>query len=297
MNSKSLKEENRVKYIANFDYEQCLARRTHYSLDIVKQWDWTVLWIEGCSYNLDWYSKEYLSFVNEFRSIQSLPSNCEKVFWWGKFKNIEKEREFNSKLMALQCKNELNINFLSEEVFSQKKEYLGHHYLRDNLGFAGKGSQIFAHKPKNINQLKTYLVAPYITKKIDFSTWSNGEDHFIYKNIVSRNGQYIGTKIDESDFQKSILKKTNEMDDRIRQWYIEQGADNTFGIDYFLYQDQVIFCEVNYRKTMGYIANKLKNIIAPRAKEFYFSTQPSMKVQSKLISSPYCPIKWYVSHS
>jgi len=297
MNSKLPKERSKIKYIANFDYEQCIAHGTKPSLNVVKQWDWAVLWIEGCSYDLDWYSKEYLDLVAKYREVFHLSESSKEAFWWGEFQNAEREKEFNSKLLALKCKNELKINFLSEEVFSDGKEYSGNHYLRENLNFAGKGSQIFSRKPKNLNRSKTYLVAPYIRERVDFSTWSNGIDNFQYKNIVSQNGQYIGTNISENDFDELDLLKVDEIDQKIRQWYVNTGANNSFGIDYFIHEEQIIFCEVNYRKTMGYIANKLKAIIAPDSKEFRFSTQPSNEAESMLISSSYCPIKWYISHS
>lgn len=279
---------------ANLDYEKSLVTGKKGSLQLARSWDWLIPWIEGKVYDQSLYQKDYLKQIQKYRELQFVPSEA-RYPWWGSLQNLEKERLLNSKQTSLKCKHELRINDLGED----QKILLDQKYLlKPYFGFVGKGIKIVPGSFLKDMDLKDYTYSPIISRVLDFSTWGSFLESKLLLNLVDSRFQYKGSILPPQDIQK--LLSPFYRDKKIRNYYQKLGAQDLWGVDYFLskeYPEQAHFSEVNYRKTMGFVCLKLQDIL--QKKNDWFSMVigfPQNRTDSKClkISPQEAPLEFHV---
>lgn len=252
------------------------------------------------------YSEEFLAHVERLtgrRPVFKREGKYEN--WWGQLTNLELERKLNSKEMS----TELNIREgWSEDTYilsslSDLPDLKGKTYLaKSPYGMSGQNFSII--KEGDLGRLESMLksgkviLEPLRDRVYDFSHYVFPDGKAIcYENIVDKYFQYKGTALGELSFKDKVSaqewEKFEQALQKIIQVYHYPEMNSGFSVDSFVYREHgelKIQClsEVNYRKTMGYVALKLKEKFAPDAVRAVFSlgTEELAGSRNSIVLSP-----------
>jgi hypothetical protein len=203
------------------------------------------------------YKADYLE---QFKGLKLIDKPREVTYFWGEFS--DKHKELNSKKTSTQFA--INNNLCHSSTRIEKKGYLlkAGELARPFDSYSGKGVLKFGSLPKEM------IVEKQLKRLYDFSTlFLNERESFTYANLVDGTFKYKGTLIGP--------KFKNSFAELVKGHYQKLGVTYPFCIDSFVYEeggDQKTYalCEVNVRKTMGWVANELKQKFAPGAEYFFF---------------------------
>lgn len=217
--------------------------------------------------------------------------------WWGPLADPEHEKWLNSKITSTELAiaegwTDAKIISKSEVKSLQLSRSM---IVKDPFGMSGKG--VINLSPMKDNHLPAFLPDQLIVeskhnRRFDFShfVFPDGET-IAYENIVDERFQYRGTIIDTTlSFSPLISKaewdKFNRALDRIREFY---GEVQPFGysVDSFVYEEGgelKIFplCEINARRTMGFLAYEFAKLLGNGRKCALSLKQPIFTQSIKL---------------
>jgi len=266
-------------YYTNFTFEEELnVSQVIQYRKINNLFEFLFLWIEDSSKFL-WsrhpYPREYLDKIKYF--TDSTPglvqnTNC-PVLWWGNSRD-PREKVINEKKTSFLVRNEMGLqldnSFIAEDLESldmlhSSKEYI----FKGLLGFSGRDQ---VRDIKRIGELTfPIIVEPLLKRKQDIGiTFLSSEKYFAIENFNNNKGQFKGGILLDEIPTHIILAGR-----KIFKWYRDAFGIDSLQIDMFSYLEEETeilkwnyLCEVNHRKTMGWILWKLQKIFKTRFAAF-----------------------------
>jgi hypothetical protein len=277
---------------ANFDYELELFSGQS-NLKINQEFEYLYWWAEDELSTLSTkliYSQDYLDYVQSFILNPIEVTNLNpSVNWWGKLTNLKNEKILNSKITSTNFAIEKNLCHPKTQIITdlnQIKDLEEIDYVLKNPNLmSGKGFYKFKG-PHFSNQALTWakkqiittpiIFEPWLSKKQDFSSYIFFQENRIetYFNFSNEQGNYKGTVVYENP--TSTFERLEEIGinldyylnfiNTVSTFYTELGALDGMSVDSFTYEEEggnrvYLLSEVNYRKTMGWIALKLKKFL------------------------------------
>jgi len=236
------------------------------------------------SHNLvtkEYFSETYLTSLKNDWGIQKKiqPFDGEA----SKYKNAWYFEEYSiDDFLACSSKIELSkflqqIDAYRHEVFITNKAPLRNDntwYVKSDHGFSGRGNFLLNPQETGKDFDVIAVIEQYLNRVIDFAITILDDDvTIIYKNQVSRGGQYLGTMIDHSNDQdiEKFLSQNRISQSEINRFMMNFEKIKTYftkvlhgkkiigSFDFFIYQKNNEFlihpcCEYNPRWTMGRVA-------------------------------------------
>ncbi len=246
--------------------------------------DYLYFFIEGSEfYTRNNFSEEYVKYLDDRFSIKA---KFRKRRPYHQFKNFIyfNDKQANSLLHS----KEPFFKFLKKQGYFYHEAFITNEsldrpgYIYKMLtGFSGRG--IFEDYMKD-----TMIVEKKLDRVLDFSIFFHNGELIIYENIVDKTFHYKGSVFDKSNLYdpKAFLHEKSVsgpvIDDflKILQTSISfvSGISNGFSIDYFIYRSDGGLrihpgCEVNDRKTMGYLFYQVLLRHFPKSSKAMFSLE------------------------
>ncbi len=232
-------------------------------------------------YTTNSFPDEYIEYLDQEFDIKA---SFRKMRPFHQFKNYIyfNDQQANSIFHS----KEPFFSFLINEGFYEHEACITENNLEKSgyiykmlTGFSGRG--IFENYMK-----ETMIAEKKLDRVIDFSIFFKDGELIIYENKVDKTFHYKGSVFDLETIHNPelFLKKRNVSEYIIKNFLIVlqtslsfvNSKSNGFSIDYFIYRSDSGLrihpgCEVNDRKTMGYLFYKilLKNF--PKSKKAKFS--------------------------
>ena len=249
------------------------------------------------------YSDEFLNHVERLTGHRPVLKK-EGAFdnWWGELKNIPLEQKLNSKEMSAElnikegwCQDTHIISSLSD-LPPLDKTYLA----KNPYGMSGQNFCLVSEgRLQNLEVMLKHgkvILEPLLDRVYDFSHYVFPDGKIIrYQNLVDKKFQYKGTILSDLPFTHEISKdewsRFDEALKKIIDHYKHPEMTSGFSVDSFVYREgselKIRFLsEVNYRKTMGYVAYKLKEKLAPDYLWTCFTLLPQEKSENTFVLSP-----------
>ncbi len=228
------------------------------------------------------YSEPYLKYLEKEFSLKPelLSHEKGKVNYW----YFEDQKPIFDKIEIFRMLNELNLWDHEIYVANSKNDLRqGGYLLKSPFGFSGRGIREFN---TSFEYQYPILVERKLNRIKDFSFFKDKSFKF-YQNFIGDQYNYTGSYFCQNevmDFKAWFLRndvKYPEIEKfekrllKLDQVLFENGFSK-YNIDCFLYQEdsdvKIHFaCDVNLRKTMGYLLYKIY--------EMYFSTEPFIRFE------------------
>ena len=278
---------------ANFDYESELfwGKQDPWAVDMLEHLFFFCSDKKDTLYTTKNYPKDYLHFIkNAIGYMPRTSSIGEPENWWGRLDNQPNEKKLNSKVTSFEVGNRLKINHsksrlivsieeLEDFLESEKDIFLRPPYERSGrVSFRLNDKEVFEkNKQKLIKILNSQPLLGDVffeDKKWDLGTCmrQNGgqfEVQYQIKNLNDSKGVFRGAVLLTELIEAEELSKIGEA-------YYSLGARNFIQVDSFAYGEGINWlCEVNYRKTMGYIVHKLNRLCSLDSKVGFLMTPKS----------------------
>lgn len=277
-------------YKVNLDYESFLFDPSYKEqspkfLSMIKEFEYIFFLINKENCILKNHLEYEETYLNSLRALgfvipQFNPAAQKCLNWWGQQKNIELERQLNSKLTSAAIALENNWGMFDGAIVQSNLDaknwvssFPNRQWLIKNPhGVSGSGHALYTDK----NFSGAHLLEPVFQRVFDIGTTFEVVDGqlinmFMVENINSKVGSFkggVGAK-NIKLFKSYIFNKYNfdlsELENitkKIFRIYLELGATSNIQIDSFVYLDGGILklyplVEVNYRKTMGLVLQSL----------------------------------------
>lgn len=256
-------------FYTNFTFEEEL--KSPQAIQYQKKnifFEFLFLWLEDSSKTL-WtkfsYPQSYLEKIKTYKkSIPNITSTSKKpLLWWGNSRNIL-EKEINDKLTSFRARQELGLELEGSFVVNSDDDL---QLLADNRDYLFKGAFGFSGR-EQVSDLKSaerlerpFLVEPKLNRIQDIGiTFINERDYFCIGNFNDEKGQFKGALLLD-DIPEHIVDKGRLIFD----WYRREFSVEEIQIDMFSYLSNMktrwnYLCEVNHRKTMGWVLWKLNSV-------------------------------------
>ncbi len=265
----------------NLDYEiELFKDESSFQLEVKS--DLECLFFFYKQYNQDFlitdieYSSEYIEYLNDLGLITNTITegaiNIEN--WYGSLKDIELEKQLNSKIKMLEILEKLCLAPSSYEFINNKEQFSeltpkNHFFFKSPYLMSGINSGR-AHLNNPLHY--PIIVEPYYKKIIDVSFYYNSETKTgeYYLCSTSKDGAYLGGVVfqQQKDFFKYLHKyksiETLRTKTNILIQYLETlPLKQNLSIDSFIYdKEELYFCsDINYRRNMGELLNQLKSFL------------------------------------
>lgn len=279
----------------DLDYESYLfdlkyKENSPQSIKIIKEFEYIFFILNNSECYLKNFNEYSTSYLNHLKSLgfhlPVLKSESENfVNWWGNRENKTLEQQLNSKLVSADFAKVNNLGFYNGMIVNNIDEVLEHisnfqfsrWIIKSPFSFSGIGHQVFTKEFLPIIQMNTpMLLEPLYDRVCDLGITFEVEDNnlkrmFIVENFNNDKGSFKGgmgshsletfLKIFENkysfDLKDHLLKYV-----KIYEYYKSLGAKSNVQIDSFIYKENgelklYPLVEVNYRKTMGLVIQKL----------------------------------------
>lgn len=274
----------------NADYESSLFLGQYDKIEFSKvnqEFEYLLFWIqEQAVYSQVQYSKDFLDHLREegqFNPKVTLDKQNVKL-WFGNFEDAELKKKINSKLFALELCQKYNFNKYTGHTIESKDEYDPKLLTRLPYGMSGVGTYESLDEKKLDNMLsKGQLIqVPKLNRQKDISSLWTGTSFVTYENYVDEKFQYKGSILGED----SLGIHQKKYQDFLNQVQKELPQNLIYSIDSFIYRDNgkeelFFMCEVNLRKTMGYIVWQLSSLYAKGYGHKSFLLIPKRRVRNK----------------
>lgn len=239
------------------------------------------------------YDPKYLDFLEhlsgntiEIETDVSKASISKARPWWSPITTWERDRKLHSKITSMQISAKLG--FPDDMQLAQSSQFLeklsGQEKLlfKEEGGMSGKGHYVWPKEKDKILKVlelgRKLVVQPLRRRVCDFSCLFLSDDQMAhYENVVDENFQYKGTRFADFELPKVHRAEYLDLANKVKNEYRHLGADFPFCIDSYLYVDALgtaqlcAVSEVNTRKTMGFIAYRLKDLFRANFASFYLS--------------------------
>lgn len=267
-------------YRANFDYESELFwdKSDTWITEILEHLFFYCVGREDSLFTSRTYSDDYFNFIKLATGfVPRLTSEGESKNWWGKLENLSLEKKLNSKVTSFEIGKKLGLNHSNSALLKNYQEL--ENFLEQNKDifirhpFERSGRASF--RLKNIDELEKnkekfselledqpFIGDLYFNRHWDLGTGFIQRDdkfeiEYQIKNLNDNRGVFRGAVLIQNPIETVELKK-------IAEAYYDLGARDYLQVDSFAYEAGINWlCEVNYRKTMGYVLNKLKRLCPP----------------------------------
>jgi len=260
------------------DFYEPFGQRTRWN----SLFDYLYFFIEQAPlYTQNNFSDEYLQYLNiefgvepSFRKLRPFHQFNNYIY----FNNEQENSRFHSKDYFFTFLKEKS--YYEHEAFITYKDLKKPGYIYKMLtGFSGRG--IFEDFIKD-----SMIVEKKLNRVVDFSIFFKDGEFIIYENIVDKTFHYKGSIFDKETIKnpKLFLKRKNVASDKIESFLVVlqeslefvSKESNGFSIDYFIYESDSGLrihpgCEVNDRKTMGYLFYQILLKIFPNSVKGVFS--------------------------
>lgn len=210
------------------------------------------------------YSEEYTNHVKSLGGEVLTTSLLQDITcWWSSYDDVEKLRKLNSKISSTKLAIENNLCHPETKIIYDISEVQDNFLYKDPRGFSGQGIFKSSEISKISNVLKqTPIVAtPFLHRVIDISYLYAHGSEIIYQNLVDQFFQYKGTIIGKIDCDEKLIESFSVAAQIVKDFMNSNNALQVWSMDGFIYKDKTLklyaLCEINYRKTMGYITWKL----------------------------------------
>jgi hypothetical protein len=217
------------------------------------------------------YSPEYLAHVSKISGVTPRTSESGKASnWWGPLKDLEEERFLNSKITS----TELSIShrWVEAKIIQSPEElaesYPENYFFKDPFSMSGRGFRP-AREASHLTKFPQIL-EPILPRRYDFSHYIFPDGRVVaYENKVDEKFQYKGTRFQDwrnptvenfSFYGEVSQREWNRFHERLRliQDFYRRPTSFGYSVDSFIYENNIYpLCEVNYRRTMGWIAYEL----------------------------------------
>lgn len=212
------------------------------------------------------YPQEFIDYLEEnFKiSLETTDYHQGKKNYW--FFNEQKKQIFN-KIEIFELLKDLKLWEHDIFVASAERELKSGNYLiKTPFGFSGRG--VFEQGTRRKIDFPV-LVEQKLQRVKDFSYFKSGNDFIFYENFIGKRFNYLGTTFQKAHLanfdswflanrvsSKEILffkEKVENLNSFLKANQIEE-----YNVDCFLhlFENEVkihIACEINLRKTMGYL--------------------------------------------
>lgn len=272
--------------LVNIDYEIKLFQegaRLFESNRINQELEYLLFWVEPTQvlWSTKRYSEDYLRYVkNEIGVEPKIQSELTSsvTHWWGSYSDIEYKRKVNSKATCWEILKQRQLLPAKSEKLSHYPESLDRGFVyKECINFSGKG--FVTNSLSSVQKLKLPIIKePILNRKYDLSYLNAGGNYpnKVIENFVDQKFQYKGTLLSPcfsfpnkfaDDLEKKIVP--------ILQDNLSLNLEEVWSIDSFIYQEQNELklypaTEINYRKTMGFVAIALKQKLADSYEYFMF---------------------------
>lgn len=258
----------------NADYEQQLSYPSVVKIEsnpMNQELEYFLFLLESEKvYTTRQYSKSYHAHIEALDGkIQTTDLKKDIECWWGSYENIEQMRFLNSKLTSTElaiknqkCHPKTSIVKDVTLLSNIKKHYV----YKTPFGMSGKGIYTALNHQQILKYLNTtpMIEEPHLNRIADMSCLNIGENlgQIFYENEVDQHFQYKGTTIGHLKMSCLIQKELKESCDIVTRFMKKHNANATWSMDAFTYLESGVeklygISEINYRKTMGYVAYRL----------------------------------------
>jgi hypothetical protein len=287
--------EKYINCYANFDFDLRLAD-DQYSYRIEpesrfnKPLQYLFLWVAERYESLYGPQFEHYSFyqhkINKTKGFcPEITINKDKMhFWWGSCESEEawsREKIINLKIISHKAEKKLALDI-------KDNDQLNNGYLiKNEHGFSGLG-----HRQVKEYESAGQVIERKLERTEDYSSLINNDAICIYKNIIDDYFQYRGTLIGHdsddlllaTDFKKNLKV--------IFDHYQAHYSVDQLQVDSFIFLEGSkhkwrYLCEVNHRKSMGFVANELHRNLGNKVSLFILLPKCSLKLVDK-DNSDYC---------
>lgn len=259
----------------NADYEFTLFYQREAPKIINHSIEFLALYLEELPlYSTKTYHQNFLRHVEELSGHAPIITQKGKAQnWWGQLQNLDLERKLNSKEFSSCFSRDCQIITSIEELnLIPNLSYIA----KNPYSMSGQDMIVFRENDKSrlsdlFKKVKKIIVQPFYDRAWDFSHYilPNGE-LICYENMVDEHFQYRGTIFSNLQdptiynlpffhhiplfFWENFLNQRDE----IIKFVQSLGGNSGFSLDSFIYREDgenriYTLCEINYRKTMGFM--------------------------------------------
>ncbi len=260
-------------YYTNFTFEEELKAAQKIQYQKKNQlFEFLFLWIEDESSSL-WtsyfYSQLYLDKIKSYtESVPQLVNNAQDpILWWGNSRLLL-EKDINDKLTSFRAREVLGYSLDNSYIIENENDleqlFGDSSYLfKGTFGFSGRDQVRTKEEAKRLSY--PFIAEPFLKRQQDLGlTFLNSDEYFCIENFNDEKGQFKGAYLlDRSEIPVHIV----EAGKRIFDWYKNEFDVKSIQIDMFSYLSSEskqlewnYLCEVNHRKTMGWVLWKLKSL-------------------------------------
>ena len=293
-----------MSYYFNGDLEDfLLTSKTEYTIEFNpfnEEFEYFIALLENetiCTKKI--YSPDYINYLKyEFNcDLKTTKSKVDAKLWCFQIYDLKLQKRINSRFFTKKYSNKYNEH-QAIKIYDQEELEEGFVYKED-ISVSGMGNYLYPRDKKKLYKVlkdRPLLKEKLLSRTEDISSLVDGNDIYHYQNTVDEYFQYKGTFIgrdfkNETWFVDYKDKLTSFMEE-------ELNIQGPYAVDSFVYEDKLHFLsEINNRKTMGYIAHKLKekyfngfplfkSILIPSKKVDDFKLTYSMNLDNTYLISP-----------
>tara|TARA_Y100000780_G_scaffold232594_1_gene268508 strand:+ start:177944 stop:178897 length:954 start_codon:yes stop_codon:yes gene_type:complete len=261
-----------VSWLFNADYESFLfSGKEHYkqsSNKINQEFEYLIHFFEDEPiFTNKKYSKAFIDHIQGLtgREFKTTSFNKNVHNWWCEVGDLERDQALQSKITSTKFSIENGLETEAKILDDPNTRFEEGKIYKLPGEFSGRGHLKYPKDGKKIKRILSsglkLIEEPLRNRTVDFSSLVLSEKEVItYENLVDEKFQYKGTKLAPFKVPEGYEKIISMTID----FYLGLGANYPFSIDSYQYRDGdelklAPVCEVNVRKTMGFIAYRLKS--------------------------------------
>ena len=211
------------------------------------------------------YDNNYISHIEQLGGeVKTTIDPTHLTCWWGDYQQIEHKRFLNSKLTSTSLAINNKQCHAETRIINSLGKIKNNFLYKSPQGMSGKGIYKAHQKDKILKLLKNtpLIEEPLLDRNLDVSYLHLGESGIIYQNQVDQHFQYRGTTIGASQISSLLEKQFLNTIEIVKAFMNSHQAHGPWSLDAFTYFEGNLeklygISEINYRKTMGYIAYML----------------------------------------
>lgn len=293
-----------MSLLFNADYEQQLFSNAPIKLEsnrINQELEYFLFLLENDDvYTYKKYDNSYCSHIEKLGGKVRITTNKQNLkCWWGSYDNLEYQRFLNSKLTSTSLAIKNQACHPETQIINSLVNAKNNFLYKCQQGVSGKGIYQVHQQKKILYELQkaSLIEEPLLDRNLDISYLHLEHGGIVYQNNVDEYFQYRGTTIGPLAISPFLQKKFLSVIESVKLFMQEHQATAPWSLDAFTYLEKQVeklygISEINYRKTMGYIAYKLHQkwydggvtelVLVPsnKVKKFNYQSSYELKVLS-----------------
>lgn len=223
------------------------------------------------------YSDDYQYFIKNFCGQEIKTTFCKDnvIPWCNDYSQVDLSRKLQSKKQTLLLLQNEKLLPHDIEVISDESTLKQNYLYKNSISQSGGGHMLYPKDKmrilKSISRGISLIGEPLLSRVLDFSTLFCGQEKVcIYQNDIDDKFQYKGTIIGlDSSYLNEFLIDYEKAIQVILSY--TANFNGYYSVDSFIFEKNGTHflypaCEINARKTMGFIAFELKNKYFPLRK-------------------------------